>query len=61
MKSGPKPAQGVITIEECSYGCGQVAKFKNHSGTLMCEASSNKCQANKEKNSKKSKSNLREW
>lgn len=55
MKRGPKPAQGIITTEECCYGCGQVAKFKNHSGSLMCEASSTKCQVNRKNNSNKVK------
>ena len=39
----------------CSYGCGQIAKYKNISGKLMCETSHNKCPENKRKNSSKTK------
>ena len=51
MKTGPKKAISIQTNELCSYGCNQIAKFKNHSGKLMCLKSPNSCPINKNKNS----------
>ena len=42
----------VETVELCSYGCGQLAKFINGSKKLMCCERSNSCPENKKKNSK---------
>lgn len=42
----------VETVELCSYGCGQLAKFVNGSKKLMCCERSNSCPENKKKNSK---------
>lgn len=39
------------TLELCSYGCGQVAKFKNGSHKLMCASRCNFCPALRKKNS----------
>ena len=36
----------------CSYGCGNVAKFKSPSGIFLCSSSVNSCPIQKEKNSK---------
>lgn len=44
-------AMPIETDELCSYGCGQVAKYKNGSGNLMCCESHAKCPANRKKNS----------
>lgn len=42
----------INTNELCVYGCGNIAKFKGmRTGKLICEESSNKCEANKTKNS----------
>ena len=46
-----KKATPIVTTELCKYGCGQVAKFKNASGGLMCSQSNTQCPANKKKNS----------
>lgn len=53
MKSGPKPPKEIITTELCAYGCGQIGKYLNNSGTIMCDIISSKCPAIKEKNSNK--------
>lgn len=45
-----RKAEPIITTDLCSYGCGKVAKFKNGSNRLMCEASSNSCPVNRVKN-----------
>ena len=45
----------IETTELCQYGCGQVARYKNKSGKLMCCKSSNSCPENKKKNSSKLK------
>ena len=42
----------IETIELCKYGCGNIAKYKNGSGNLMCEMRSTFCPAVKNKNSK---------
>ena len=45
-----------VSVDEyCSYGCGKRAKYKNKSGSYMCETSPNKCSENKLKNSKSTK------
>ena len=44
-------ATTIITTECCSYGCGNIAKFKNRSGNLMCEEVSNRCPEIIKKNS----------
>jgi hypothetical protein len=44
--------ESITTTELCKYGCGQVAKYKNGSGNLMCDVRSQKCPAVREKNSK---------
>lgn len=49
-------ADPIETTDKCKYGCGQVAKFKNGSGNLMCSNSPNRCPAVLEKNSKGVKS-----
>lgn len=41
----------IVTAECCSYGCGNVAKYVNKSGSLMCCQWSNSCPALREKNS----------
>lgn len=46
-----KKAEPIITTEQCSYGCGNIAKFKNASQKLMCDSSSNKCSVIRAKNS----------
>jgi hypothetical protein len=45
-----KIAIPVTTTELCSYGCGEIAKFKNSSKNLMCCESSSSCPAVKKKN-----------
>jgi len=40
-----------ITKELCHYGCGQIAKYRNGSGNLMCDDRCTKCPKNKESNS----------
>lgn len=40
----------IETDELCSYGCGQIAKFKNKSNNLMCCDFASKCPENKRKN-----------
>jgi len=42
----------IETDELCSYGCGQIARFKNKSNNLMCEDNASKCPENRNKNSK---------
>ena len=54
-------AEPIETIELCSYGCGQTAKFKNGSGNLMCCKSSNSCPSNRKKNSSGCKSSGRDY
>lgn len=44
-------ANPIETDNFCHYGCGNVAKFVNGSGNLMCLTSSNSCPAIKSKNS----------
>lgn len=44
-------AKKIETTELCKYGCGNVATYINNSGNYMCSDSSNKCSANKYKNS----------
>lgn len=44
-------AEPIETNDLCSYGCGNIARFKNGSGNLMCEDRSNKCPAVKNRNS----------
>ena len=44
-------ATPIETTEICSYGCGLVARFINKSKKLMCDTSSNKCPAVKQRNS----------
>lgn len=44
-------ANPIKTIELCSYGCGQTAKFINGSKKLMCCERSSKCEALRAKNS----------
>ena len=41
----------IETDELCSYGCGNIAKFKNKSGTIMCNTSAQGCPIVKKKNS----------
>ena len=48
MKYTPEKIQ---TTELCSYGCNQIAKYKNKSNKLMCCENHNTCPANKKKNS----------
>lgn len=50
MKSGPKKANPIVTTELCKFGCGNVAKFVNFSGGLLCLPSASKCPVNKKKN-----------
>jgi very-short-patch-repair endonuclease len=45
-------AEPINTYENCSYGCGNLAKFINGSKKLMCCKSNNSCPANRIKNSK---------
>lgn len=44
-------ANPISTTELCSYGCGQIAKFMNGSGRVMCCERHNSCPANRRKNS----------
>ncbi len=44
-------AEPIATTELCSYGCGQVAKYKNGSGKLMCCDRATKCPELRRKNS----------
>lgn len=46
----------IETKELCSYGCGQIARFKNKSNKLMCCEKATQCPENKRKNSKGLKS-----
>lgn len=46
-----KKALPVNTLEPCKYGCGEIAKFKNAAGGLMCMQSNAQCPANRKKNS----------
>jgi hypothetical protein len=48
MRSIPEE---INTTELCSYGCNQIAKYKNKSGNLMCSQFSNSCPEIKKKNS----------
>lgn len=48
---GAKAGESIVTDELCSYGCGEVAKFKNKSNRLMCFDFANKCPTNRLKNS----------
>jgi len=41
----------ITTTELCKYGCGNIAKFVNKSGSLMCERNTSACPENKKKNS----------
>lgn len=43
--------EAITTTELCSYGCGNIANYKNGSGKLMCDTSSSKCLAVRKKNS----------
>lgn len=45
----------VETNDLCSYGCGQIARFKNKSDSLMCDDDHNKCPENRRKNREKLK------
>jgi hypothetical protein len=38
-----KKPEPFITKELCKFGCGNVAKYKNGNGHLLCENSHNKC------------------
>lgn len=44
-------ATPIETVELCSYGCGNIAKFINGSKKLMCEERSSKCSAVRKRNS----------
>lgn len=50
-----KNLEEVNTLENCSYGCGQLAKYRNKSGNLMCNTSASECPKIKKKNSEKNK------
>lgn len=54
-------AESIATDNLCSYGCGNVAKFKNGSGNLMCQTRSNSCPAVKQKNGNSVKNCGRDW
>lgn len=43
-------ANPIITEELCSYGCGNIAKYKNGCKRLMCQDHSSKCLAVRAKN-----------
>jgi len=45
----------IETTELCSYGCGQLAKFKFKNGKLCCNDHYNKCPTSREKNSNNQK------
>lgn len=47
-----KKLEAITTADLCSYGCGNVAKYRNGSGNLMCDSSSSKCPSNRAKNSR---------
>lgn len=42
----------INTTDLCSYGCGQIAIYRNKSGNLMCDNNANKCPKLREINSK---------
>lgn len=46
-----RKADPIKTNKLCYYGCGNVAKYVNGSGNLMCDTRSNKCPEIKKKNS----------
>lgn len=46
----PRYAEPIETTELCYYMCGQIARFKNKSGNLMCCERHQKCPAIKLKN-----------
>lgn len=48
-KRGPKPGIPVVSTEQCSYGCKQIARYQTVSGRLCCSLSPNSCVANKAK------------
>ena len=48
-------ANSIITTDLCSYGCGNVATYKNGSGNLMCLQRSQSCPAIKSKNRESTK------
>lgn len=50
MAKNRKPTP-IETKKLCHYGCGLTARYLNLTGRLMCESSSSKCPANREKNS----------
>jgi Zn finger protein HypA/HybF involved in hydrogenase expression len=45
----------IQTKEFCAYGCGNLAKYKNGTGNLMCSERSSSCPAVRKKNSDKLK------
>lgn len=47
------PTKSIVieTTELCFYGCGNRARYKNASSLKMCDSSSNKCPAIRQKNS----------
>lgn len=47
-----KTSKKIDTNELCSYGCGNVANFKNNIGKISCSEHSSSCPANRIKNSK---------
>lgn len=47
----PTIATRIKTNELCSYGCGEIAKYRNKAGKLMCCKHSNSCSAIRAKNS----------
>lgn len=47
-----RKAEPITTNLLCSYGCGEIALYKNRSGNLMCDTSSNKCPEVRAKNSR---------
>ena len=44
-------AENIETTELCSYGCGNIARFRNGSNKLMCEIRATKCPEIRRKNS----------
>jgi very-short-patch-repair endonuclease len=56
-----KIANPIQTTDLCSYGCGNVANFINHSGNLMCCKTSNNCPTIKKKNSQGVKNSGRDY
>src|SRR3990172_20795 len=51
-KKGVKkePPIEVITTDICSYGCGNIAKYKYKNGKYCCSISRNKCPFMRKKN-----------